>query len=113
MKKTAGDTYQVADAVRLGLMAFELGTAAATTIMLRNWLWMAKWPNGDQGSSVEGRRMVFEKLAAAIEVGAAWQQLALASWSGVFNPWRSGQKILAPLHRKARSNARRLAHRKR
>lgn len=112
MKKSSDDKTQMTDALRLGLMALELGTAAATTIMLRNWHWVVTWPNSDRNSTAEGNRMVVEKLAAAVEVSAAWQRMFLGSWSGVLNPWRSGQKILAPLHRKATANARRLARRK-
>jgi hypothetical protein len=47
-----------------------------------------------------------------MEVTAALQRAAFGVWSGTFNPWRSGRKILIPLHRKATANARRLARRK-
>ena len=52
--------------------------------------------------------MIVEKIAAVMEVTAAWQRTAFGAWSGAFNPWRSGLKVLAPLHRKATANARRL-----
>ena len=48
----------VADAWRLGMMAVELGTAAVTTIMLRNWNWVVKWPNPDRRLNAEGNRMI-------------------------------------------------------
>ncbi|MGA9263149.1 MAG: hypothetical protein WBV95_14335 [Desulfobacterales bacterium] len=102
----------VADAWRLGMMAVELGTAAATTIMLRNWNWAVKWPNPDRRLNAEGNRMIVEKITAAMEVTAAWQLAAFGAWSGAFNPWRSGRKVLTPLHRKATANARRLTRRK-
>ncbi len=55
--------------------------------------------------------MIVEKIAAAMEVTAAWQLAAFGAWSGTFNPWRSGRKVLTPLHRKATANARRLMRR--
>jgi hypothetical protein len=100
------------DVWRLGMMAVELGTAAATTIMLRNWNWAVKWPNPDRRLNAEGNRMIVEKIAAAMEVTVALQRAAFGVWSGAFNPWRSGRKVLAPLHRKATANARRLTRRR-
>ncbi len=100
------------DAWRLGMMAVELWAAAVTTIMLRNRDWAANWPNTDQHSSAEGKRMIDEKISAAAEVNSAWLRAAFGIWSGPFDPWRSGRKILAPLHRKATANARRLTRRK-
>jgi hypothetical protein len=100
------------DAWRLGMMAVELGAAAATTITLRNWNWAVKWPNPDRRLNAEGNRMIVEKVAAGMEVAEAWQRAALRAWSGAFNPWRSGRKVLTPLHRKATANARRLTRRK-
>ena len=102
----------LADVWRLGLMAVELGTAAVTTIMLRNWNWAVKWPYPDRRLKTEGNRMVVEKVAAAMEVTTEWQRAAFSAWSGAFNPWRSGRKVLSPLHRKATANARRLMRRK-
>ncbi len=102
----------VADVWRLGLMAVELGTAAVTTIMLRNWNWAVKWPYPDRRLKTEGNRMVVEKVAAAMEVTAEWQRAAFSACSGAFNPWRSGRKVLNPLHRKATANARRLMRRR-
>ncbi len=102
----------VVDVWRLGLMAVELGTAAATTIMLRHWNWTVKWPYPDRRLRAEGNRMIAEKVEAAMEVTAAWQRAAFGAWSGAFNPWRSGRKVLSPLHRKATANARRLTRRK-
>ena len=100
------------DAWRLGMMAVELGTAAVTTIMLRNWNWAVKWPNPDRRLNAEGNRMIVEKIAAAMEVTAAWQLAAFGALSGTFNPWRSSRKVLTPLHRKATANARRLTRRR-
>jgi hypothetical protein len=100
------------DAWRLGMMAMELGTAAVTTIMLRNWNWVVKWPIPDRRLNAEGNRMVAEKMAAAMEVTAAWQLAVFGALSGTFNPWHSGRKVLTPLHRKATANARRLMRRK-
>ena len=100
------------DAFWLALMTIELGTTAATTIMMRNWHWMLKWPNIDRRLNDEGNRMVTEKIAAAMEVVSAWQRVTLGAWPGVFNPWRSGQILLTPLHRKTTANARRLMRRK-
>jgi len=100
------------DAWRLSMMAVELGTAAVTTIMLRNWYWALNWSNPDRRLNAEGNRMVAEKITAAMEVTAALQRAAFGAWSGTFNPWRSGRKILIPLHRKATANARRLTRRK-
>jgi hypothetical protein len=102
----------VFDVWRLGLMAVELGTAAVTTIVLRNWNWAGKWPYPDRHLKTEGNRMIVEKIAAAMEVTAEWQRAAFGAWSGAFNPWRSGRKVLAPLHRKATANARRLTRRR-
>jgi len=102
----------VPDAWRLSMMAVELGTAATTTILLRNWNWAVKWPNPDRRLNAEGNRMIVEKIAAAIEITAEWQRAAFSAWSGAFNPWRSGRKVLAPLHRKATANARRLTRRR-
>jgi hypothetical protein len=102
----------VVDAWSLGMMAVELGTAATTTILLRNWNWAVKWPNPDRRLNAEGNRMIVEKIAAVMEVTAAWQRAAFGAWSGAFNPWRSGRKVLAPLHRKATANARRLTRRR-
>ena len=100
------------DAWRLSMMAVELGTAAVTTIMLRNWSWAVNWPNPDRRLKAEGERMITEKITAAMEVTAALQRAAFGVWFGPFNPWRSGRKILIPLHRKATANARRLTRRK-
>lgn len=102
----------VADIWRLGLMAVELGMAAVTTIMLRNWNWAVKWPYPDRHLKTEGNRMVVEKVAAAMEVTAEWQRVAFSAWSSAFNPWRSGRKVMSPLHRKATANARRLVRRR-
>jgi hypothetical protein len=63
--------------------------------------------------AAEGKRMIDEKIKAAMEVNAVWMRMAFGMWSGSLDPWRSGQKILAPLHRKATANARRLTRRKR
>ena len=104
--------YPVIDVWRLCMMAVELGTAAVTTIMLRNWYWAIKGSNPDRRLKAEGNRMIAEKVAAAMEVTAAWQRAAFGAWSGAFNPWRSGRKVLTPLHRKATANARRLTRRK-
>ena len=100
------------DAWRLSMMAVELGTAAVTTIILRNWYWAVNWPNPDRRLNAEGKRMIAEKITATMEVTAALQRAAFGAWSGTFNPWRSGRKILIPLHRKATANARRLTRRK-
>jgi len=70
----------VADVWRLGLMAVELGTAAVTTIVLRNWNWAVKWPYPDRRLKTEGNRMVVEKVAAAMEVTAEWQRAAFSAW---------------------------------
>jgi hypothetical protein len=102
----------VVDVWRLGLMAVELGTAAVTTIVLRNWYLAVKWPHPDRRFNAEGNRMVAEKIAAAFEVTAAWQRAVLGAWSGEFNPWRTGRKVLTPLHSKATANARRLMRRR-
>jgi hypothetical protein len=102
----------VLDVWRLSLMAVELGTAAVTTIMLRHWDLAVKWPYPNRRLHAEGNRMIVEKLEAAMEVTAAWQRAAFAAWSGAFNPWRVGRKVLTPVHRKATANARRLMRRK-
>lgn len=98
----------VVDVWSLSLMVVELGTAAVTTILLRNWYLGLKWPHPDQRFNTEGNRMVVEKIASALEVTAAWQRAVLGAWSGEFNPWRSGRKLLTPLHSKATANVRRL-----
>jgi hypothetical protein len=100
------------DSWRLSMMAVELGAAAVTTIMLRNWYLAVKWPNPDRRLNAEGNRMIVEKIAAAMEATTEWQRTVFGAWSGSFNPWRSGQKVLNPLHRKATANARRLLRRK-
>jgi len=50
----------VADAWCLGMIAVEIGTAVATTIMLRNWNWAVKWPTPDRRLNAEGNRMVVD-----------------------------------------------------
>jgi len=100
------------DAWRLALMVVELGTAALTTMVLRNWYVAVKWPYPDRRLNAEGNRMIVEKIAAAVEVTAAWQRAALGAWSGAFNPWHTGRKVLTPLHSKATANARRLMRRR-
>jgi hypothetical protein len=105
-------TASVLDAWRFGQMVTELWTGAVTTIVRRNLNWAVNWNHPKRRVTAEERRMVAEKIAAAMEVYTAWLRLAFSMFSGEFNPWRSGRKLLAPLHRKATANARRLARRK-
>jgi hypothetical protein len=105
-------TASVMDAWGFGKMVTELWAGAVTTIVLRNLNWSVNWHHPKRRVTAEDRRMVIEKIAAAMEIHAAWLRLALGFLSGEFNPWRSGRKLLAPLHRKATANARRLARRR-
>jgi hypothetical protein len=101
------------DAWRFGMMGAELWASATTTIMLRSSSLFFYWHNPNRRSTAEMKRMVDEKIAAVMEVNAAWLRLAFGIWSGGVNPWRSSRKLLAPVHHKAKANARRLARRKR
>ncbi len=101
------------DTWRLGTMWVEMWLSASTTIMWRSWDWMLGWPAPDRRLESENKRMVEEKVAAAMEVNLAWMKLASSMWSGRWNPWISGKRMLLPLHRKTTANARRLTRRKR
>jgi len=71
----------------------ELGAASAETIARR----MTLMGTG-QCTHAEYRKMVTEKVAAT---QSAWLELA-------FSPWTMWTSMLAPYHRAARNNARRL-----
>jgi hypothetical protein len=105
-------TASLMDAWRFGEMFTELWTGDVTIIVLRNLSWAVNWHHPKQRVTAEDRRMVTEKIAAAMEIHAAWLRLVFGSLSGEFNPLRSGRKSMAPLHRQATANAWRLARRR-
>lgn len=74
----------------------ELGAAAAETIARRMMLM-----GTGQCTHAEYLKMVTEKVSAS---QSAWLELASS-------PWTLWTSMLAPYHRAARSNARRLRHR--
>lgn len=97
------------DALRLGMMGIELWMTSGTTIMLRSWSWAKHWPYSNLQIRSENRRMINEKFTAGLEVNAQWCRAALEMWTGTYNPWLTGQRLLAPLNRKTKANARRLS----
>ncbi len=98
------------EAWRLGWMATELWATSAYNIMSRtNWLTTADPTRG--AAQREWHSMWSEKVWAAMEVAMEMQRAGYDLWFGHFDPWRSGQRLLQPLHRRTVSNSRRLARR--
>jgi hypothetical protein len=114
MKHTTKFTspFGSADALRLGMTGIELWMTAGTTIMLRYWSWAANWPYSNRQIRSENQRMINEKLTVGLEVNAQWWRAVLGMWTSTFNPWLTGQRLLTPLNRKTKANARRLSHHK-
>lgn len=100
------------DAWRYAVMFNELWASALITIMLRTWEQAVGWPRQSRQLKTERKRMIDEKIYAAMEAHAAWMRLAFSPWPGGFDFWISGRKIMTPFHRRAKANARRLSHRK-
>jgi hypothetical protein len=100
------------DAWLFGKMAFELWSTAFTTIVMRYGEFVFGWPAHSRRLNTEGKRMVNEKIHAGMEAYTACMYLALSPYFFAVNPWRAGRSFMAPFHRRARANARRLTHQK-
>ena len=88
--------------MRLGWDAWALGLEASTVVGLRT----LKIASGGPAAEAEARRMVTEKIGAAV----ALQGLAMTGALGSTAPAMAG-KTLAHYRRKVRANRRRLAKR--
>jgi hypothetical protein len=86
--------------MQLGLNAWSLGVEASSVIGLRTLKIAAGGPDGD----AEGRRMVDEKVSAALE----WQALMLSGGLGA-TPAGAAARTLAHYRRKVRANRKRLS----
>jgi hypothetical protein len=95
-------------------MFSEMWMTSAYNVMSRtSWLSGAmpgSSPTG-QAAMSEWQRMWSEKLLASMEVGMELQRAGYQMMLGSFNPWHTGSRMLAPLHRRSVSNSRRLARR--
>jgi len=98
------------EAWRLGWVASELWMTSAYTMMNRT-NWLAGADPGQRAVQQEWQRLWGEKVAAGLEVAMEVQRAGYDLWLGQFNPWRSGRRVLRPLHRRTVANARRLARR--
>lgn len=115
------------DAFTAAMKSAEMLSAAAVTIGLRTTAMGAAWNGWQPHDHVENTRMVTEKMAAAGEcAGAAangmmaMQAEAMRLWS---DPWLAWSRMatvgltgygrmLAPYHKRATANARRLGRKK-
>lgn len=102
------------EAWRLGWMVSELWMTSAYNIVSRtSWL-SGSLPGADPSGHAalgEWQRMWSEKVLASVEMAMELQRAGIDLWLGKLDPWRSGSRILEPLHRRTVSNSRRLARR--
>jgi hypothetical protein len=84
---------------RIGFNAWSLGVEASSVIVLR----MLKIAGGGAAGEAEARRMIDEKIEAALEL----QTLAVTGGLGV-TPHAAATKALAHYRRKVRANRKRL-----
>ena len=99
------------DALKFSKNSSELWISSATTIMLRTQKFALNTQKKGRQSNEEARRMVNEKMDAMLEAQTAWMNLVINPFVGC-NTWRSGLKLMAPFHKRAKANARRLSTRK-
>ena len=116
-KKKFGSTALVrknsaVDAWRFAVMSIELLSSALITIMLRTWEQAVSRPTQSRQLNTERKRMIDEKIHAAMEANIAWMRLTISPFLGGFNFWISGRKLMTPFHRRAKANASRLTRRK-
>ena len=100
------------EAWRLGWMFSEMWATSAYNVMSRtSWLSGTTPGASPTGKAAMGewQRMWSEKLLASVEVGIEVQRAGYQMMLGRFNPWQTGSRMLAPLHRRSVSNSRRLA----
>ncbi len=100
------------EAWRLGWMVSEMWMTSTYNVMNRtSWLSGAMPGSNPTGQAAVGewQRMWSEKLAAGMEVGLEMQRAGYDLLLGRFDPWSTGRRMLAPVHRRSASNARRLA----
>jgi hypothetical protein len=95
--------FSPAEAMRLSIRGAMMLTEAQMVILLRLFGMMGMW----QVRPGEASRMVGEKIAATVESGAAAQRAMLAGRSSA----RVAEAALAPVARRTRANAKRLAAR--
>ena len=100
---------------RLSWQAAEVATASASVIQHRVGLMSAG--ELDRAGRAELARMVPEKVDAFSKAGVAlwseWATLGLGGAAGATDLATSGARVLAPIHRTATANARRIARRRR
>lgn len=99
------------DAWTLGWMVTEMWVTSAYNIASRtSWLSTAD-PTG-AAAWREWQRMLSEKMMASLEVGMEIQRASYDFWTGRFDIWNQGTRVLRPLHRRTVSNSKRLANRR-